>query len=80
MTSHAPAPGFAFRREQFQQMVEDTLARARGPAGGPPLERYLEEEGDYRGPGFEVSEITLYESRLGPGGPRYLPRKIISLL
>jgi PmbA protein len=29
MTPHAPATGFAFRRDQFQQMVEDTLAMAR---------------------------------------------------
>jgi len=29
MTSPAPESGFAFRREQFQQMVEDTLAMAR---------------------------------------------------
>jgi PmbA protein len=29
MTPHAPASGFAFRRDQFQQMVEDTLAMAR---------------------------------------------------
>ena len=29
MTPHEPASGFAFRRDQFQQMVEDTLALAR---------------------------------------------------
>ena len=29
MTPHEPATGFAFRRDQFQQMVEDTLALAR---------------------------------------------------
>jgi hypothetical protein len=29
MTSTPPESGFAFRREQFQQMVEDTLAMAR---------------------------------------------------
>lgn len=57
-----------------------TLARARGPAGGPPLDRYLADEGEYGGPEFEVSDVTLYESRLGPGGPRYLPRRTISLL
>jgi PmbA protein len=29
MTPHEPATGFAFQRDQFQQMVEDTLALAR---------------------------------------------------
>ena len=29
MTSDRAAPGFAYRREQFQQIVEDTLALAR---------------------------------------------------
>ncbi len=29
MTPHEPASGFAFRRDQFQQMVDDTLALAR---------------------------------------------------
>ncbi|MEN9629915.1 MAG: protein TldE [Pseudomonadota bacterium] len=29
MTANEPATGFAFRRDQFQQMVEDTLALAR---------------------------------------------------
>ncbi|HNU10952.1 MAG TPA: metalloprotease PmbA [Rubrivivax sp.] len=29
MSSSQPEPGFAYRREQFQQMVEDTLATAR---------------------------------------------------
>ena len=29
MTPHEPSTGFAFRRDQFQQMVEDTLALAR---------------------------------------------------
>jgi PmbA protein len=29
MTPHEPATGFAFRQDQFQQMVEDTLVLAR---------------------------------------------------
>lgn len=56
-----------------------TLGRARGPAGVPGLEAALETEIGYTGPTFTVGALTLYESRLRPQGPAYIPRQTIAL-
>ncbi len=56
-----------------------TLARAKGPSGMEGLEQALRALGPYQGPGFRVTRLTLYESRLKPGGPEYLPRRSIPL-
>lgn len=56
-----------------------TLGRARGPAGIPRAGRALEAEAGYRGPAFAPGALVLYESRLRPGGPEYVPRLTIPL-
>ena len=56
-----------------------TLARAKGPSGMEGLERALKAVGAYRGPAFRVTRLTLYESRLKPGGPEYIPRRTVPL-
>ncbi len=56
-----------------------TLARAKGPSGMDGLERALKAIGVYQGPGFRVTRLTLYESRLKPGGPEYIPRRAVPL-
>jgi 2'-5' RNA ligase len=64
--------GMPRERRPFQPHL--TLGRTKGPPGIPGLAKALETEGDYRGPSFEVGELILYESRLRPQGPLYLPR------
>jgi len=56
-----------------------TLGRARGPAGIDGVDAALRAEEGYAGPPFTVTEIVLYESRLRPQGPQYIPRKTIPL-
>lgn len=56
-----------------------TLGRARGPSGILGAERALEAEGAFAGPAFTVDRLILYESRLRPGGPSYVPRGTIPL-
>lgn len=56
-----------------------TLGRARDPSGIPGAEGALAQEAGYRGPPFAVEALVLFESLLGPGGPRYVPRATIPL-
>lgn len=51
-----------------------TLARARGPSGMRGLASALEQDRDYEGPSFDVGSLTLFESRLRPGGAEHIPR------
>lgn len=64
--------GFLRETRPFRPHI--TLGRARGPGGIPGLERLGPAERSYRGTAFEVAHLTLFESRLGPGGPDYIER------
>jgi 2'-5' RNA ligase len=69
--------GIARERRPFQPHL--TLGRARNPSGVRGLEDALAAEGDFRGLAFDIADLTLYESRLQPRGPLYLPRLSIPL-
>ena len=69
--------GIARERRPFQPHL--TLGRAKSPSGIRGLEDALAAENDYRGLAFEIADLTLYESRLRPEGPLYLPRLSIPL-
>lgn len=67
--------GFGWAREAQPYSPHVTLARGRqraevGPALGALLARHRETP---FGEAFRVEAVTLFESRLGPGGPRYVP-------
>ncbi|HEU0100562.1 MAG TPA: RNA 2',3'-cyclic phosphodiesterase [Allosphingosinicella sp.] len=54
-----------------------TLARL--PRGAGPVGPLIEGSGGLAGPGFEVRDFRLYESRLTPEGPVYTPVETYSL-
>jgi 2'-5' RNA ligase len=78
LEARAEAAGVPREARPFQPHL--TLGRSRGPTGVPGLARALEDEEGYAGPAFTVAEVVLYESRLRPGGPLYIPRKTIPLI
>jgi 2'-5' RNA ligase len=63
--------GFAPEERSFHPHV--TLARSKSPAGARMLQRALPELPAPREAAMLVRCITLFESRLEPGGARYLP-------
>ncbi len=71
------ALGFPRERRPFRAHI--TLARAsrRGDLRG--VDRAASSEAAFRGTPFSVTHLTLYESRLRPGGPDYIPRQRIPL-
>ncbi len=71
------ALGFPRERRPFRAHI--TLARAsrRGDLRG--VDRATSSAGRFRGTPFSVTHLTLYESRLRPGGPEYIPRQRIPL-
>lgn len=75
--SRVEALGIPREGRPFQPHL--TLGRAKGPSGIPGLANALTEEPEYHGPPFEVGELVLYESRLRPQGPLYIPRLTIPL-
>ncbi len=79
LTLEARAEALGIPREARPFRPHLTLGRAKDPSGIRHVERAVEIEGAYRGPAFQVDELVLYESRLGPGGPAHLPRLTIPL-
>ncbi len=69
-----------FPREPRPFRPHITLARARGPGGITGLDRIGSEIRAAQGPGFRVTRLTLFESRLHPQGPEYLPRATVPLV
>lgn len=62
--------GFAPEQRAFRPHV--TLGRSRSRRGGAALADLLRSPPRLRDPGpFDVDEVVLFESVLGPGGPRY---------
>ncbi|MEW6488018.1 MAG: RNA 2',3'-cyclic phosphodiesterase [Thermodesulfobacteriota bacterium] len=75
----ARAEPLGIAREARRFRAHLTLGRARGPSGIRGASEALEDEAHYRGPPFTVGALVLYESRLRPGGPEYVPQATIPL-
>lgn len=71
------ALGFPREPRPFRPHI--TLARARSPGGIAGLDRIGPEIRAAQGPGFRVTHLTLFESRLRPQGPEYIPRAVVPL-
>ncbi len=56
-----------------------TLARSRGPAGGEAIRALLDSPPVFGAPRMRVEQVTLFESRLRPGGAVYRPRLLAFL-
>lgn len=63
--------GFPAESRPFHAHV--TLARADGPRGAAALARLLTALPQPATAELRVSRVTLFESRMGPGGSRYVP-------
>jgi len=79
LTLEARVEALGFPREARPFRAHLTLGRSRGPGGLQGAEKLLATEATYRGPAFPVGALVLYESRLRPQGPEYLPRLSIPL-
>ncbi len=71
------ALGLPRERRPFRAHI--TLARASREGDLRAVARAARSVGGFRGTSFSVTHLTLYESRLRPGGPDYIPRQRIPL-
>ena len=67
-----------FRLDDKRYHPHITIARSRRRMS-PEVRRYFETNEPPRSPSFRINELVLFESRLRPQGPEYIPLQRISL-
>ncbi len=65
------AAGFPAEKRAFNPHL--TLARVKDPRGGKEASRFAASHRDFEAAEFEVKELVLYQSVLGPSGPAHTP-------